>query len=649
MTHSPACRRLAALPLALAAAYCAPSLAQSAALPETTVSATRFPEQPRSLPYGVSVVTAEEIARSGASSVNEALMRVLGIPGRQDFYGGGDYSLDLRGFGTTSDTNQVIVVDGVRISENDLGGTRLAGIPIDSVDRIEVLRGSGAVLYGEGATGGVIVITTKAGAGKQQPNSGSVYAGVGSYGLRDLRANAHLGGGGFSVDLSGQKRKADNHRDNFASDLDAASIGAQWSGERVRVGARLTRDDLDAGLPGALTDAQFAANPRQSPNPLDRASLRNELASAFAEVQAGGWQFGWDVGQRRKQLRSFNFGTTFDYDIQASTSALRARHQATFGGIANELRLGIDLGHWTRDRLGAFASTGTQSSLGVYARDDVTLAGGTRLSAGARTERVRKNLNDGFAPSGLADRVNAWEVGASQPVAADTTVFARLGRSFRLANVDEFSFTTPGVPLRPQTSRDIEIGARWVPAGARVEARLYRHQLTDEIGFDPNGVGTFGPFGANVNLSPTRRQGIEVEAMRELTRAVAVRVNAAVRQSTFLSGPYAGNDVPLSPRRTLAVRGDWSPVAGQRLTGGVQWVGTQTPQFDNACRMPAYTTVDARYAVDWRNAEFSLGVSNLLDKRYYTQAFGCTPAGQVTSIYPEAGRAVTAAVRVNFK
>jgi iron complex outermembrane receptor protein len=124
MTHSRACRRLAALPLALAAAYCAPSLAQSAALPETTVTATRFPEQPRSLPYGVSVVTAEEIARSGASSVNEALMRVLGIPGRQDFYGGGDYSLDLRGFGTTSDTNQVIVVDGVRMSENDLGGTR---------------------------------------------------------------------------------------------------------------------------------------------------------------------------------------------------------------------------------------------------------------------------------------------------------------------------------------------------------------------------------------------------------------------------------------------------------------------------------------------------------------------------------------------
>jgi iron complex outermembrane receptor protein len=90
---------------------------------------------------------------------------------------------------------------------------------------------------------------------------------------------------------------------------------------------------------------QYAANPRQSTTPLDKASLRNELASIFAELQLGAWQLGWDVGQRSKQLRSINFGAPFDYDIHASTSALRARHQATFGGVANELRLGIDLGH----------------------------------------------------------------------------------------------------------------------------------------------------------------------------------------------------------------------------------------------------------------------------------------------------------------
>ena len=55
----------------------------------------------------------------------------------------------------------VLVLDGVRLSENELGGAALSTIPIDTVDRIEIIRGGASVLYGEGATGGVIIITTK--------------------------------------------------------------------------------------------------------------------------------------------------------------------------------------------------------------------------------------------------------------------------------------------------------------------------------------------------------------------------------------------------------------------------------------------------------------------------------------------------------
>jgi iron complex outermembrane receptor protein len=101
------------------------------------------------------------------------------------------------------------------------------------------------------------------------------------------------------------------------------------------------------------------------------------------------------------------------------------------------------------------------------------------------------------------------------------------------------------------------------------------------------------------------------------------------------------------PRRTLAVRADWSPAAQHRLSGGVQWVSSQHPDFANACTMPAYTTADIRYAYEWKQAEFSLGVTNLFDRKYYTQAFVCS-GGVTNGIYPEAGRAATAAVRVKF-
>lgn len=644
--------RLACLPLAIAALvplvafHPAAALAQAPALRETVVTATRFPEPARFLPYGVSVITAQEIERSGAATVNEALMRILGVPGRQDLLGGGEYTVDLRGFGTTADTNQVVVLDGVRLSEADLGGTRLAGIPIESVERIEVLRGSGAVLYGEGATGGVIAITTKAGAGKSRPNGGSVYAGAGSYGLRDLRATANVGSGGFSLDAAAQKRRSDGHRDNFASEFDAASVTGQWAGENLRIGARLSQDDLDTGLPGALSTAQYATNPRQASTPLDRASIDNQRVGVFAETQLGAWQLGFDAARRGKDLRSTFGGFPFDYDIDATNASLRARHAGRIAGLANALVLGIDHNDWERAVLGAFGSTATQRSRAVYARDELTLPTGTRLSAGVRTERFDKQSN-AVPATRLADRLNAWELGANHPVTNEVTVYGRVGRSYRLANVDEFTFTTPGSLLRPQTSRDLELGARWQLEGSRVEARLFRHELEDEIGFDPAAVGPFGPFGANTNFDPTRRQGLELDASHALTREVTVRANAMVRRATFRAGPYAGNDVPLVARRTLALRADWTPGGGHTLSGGVNWVSSRHPDFANTCSMPSYTTADLRYAYEWRQAEFSLGATNLFDRRFYTQAFACA-GGQPSAIYPEPGRAVTAAVRVKF-
>ena len=138
-------------------------LALAGSLPQVVISGTRFAAEADTQPVGISVISADQIRQGGYTTVNEAVMRQLGVPGRLDLNGGGEYALDLRGFGGTSDSNMVIVVDGIRVSEGDTGGTRLAGIPIETVERIEVLRGSNAVLYGEGATAGVIVITTKAG------------------------------------------------------------------------------------------------------------------------------------------------------------------------------------------------------------------------------------------------------------------------------------------------------------------------------------------------------------------------------------------------------------------------------------------------------------------------------------------------------
>jgi iron complex outermembrane receptor protein len=627
-----------------AVASAQPAPAPDARLPPVTVSATRFVERAEALPFGVSVLTADEIRSSGVGTVNEAVMKLLGVPGRLDFFGGGDYALDLRGFGATADSNQVIVVDGIRLSEADLGGTRLAGIPIDAVERIEIIRGSGAVLYGEGATGGVIVITTKAGRGAARRDQADLYAATGSHGLRDARGTGTWAVGDVSLDASLNHRESDNHRANFHSRTDGASLAGQWGRAGLRAGARYAWDTLDTGLPGALTAAQYAADPLQTSTPADRGAIRNHRAGVFAEAVLGDWQVGVDAGWRDKALRSQNSGFAFDYDVDASSQALRARHSARLGGLDNTFVAGLDHDRWKRTVQGAFGTVAQQHSSALYLKDEVTLGNDTRLSAGWRTQHVEKD-NSGAA-AGIDQRPRAWELGVVQPVIAGVSLYGRYGSSFRLASVDEFSFTAPGATLQTQTSRDAEIGARWTHAGGRIELRAYRSALTHEIGFDPSAAGPFG-FGANVNFDPTRRQGLELEATQSIGATANLRVNAATRRARFAGGAHDGKEVPLTPRRTLSLHADVAPAPGHRVDAGVNHVGSQRPDFDNACSMPSYTTADLRYAYQWGRAELALGIANLTGAKYYTLAFACVD-GAVSSIYPEAGRAVTASVRLRF-
>lgn len=634
----------------LVLAVAGPALAQSQ-LPAVTVTATRFTETAETLPFGVSVVTAQDIRTSGASTVNEALMKLLGVVGRLDTSGGNNYGLDLRGFGSTAGSNQVVIVDGLRLNEADLTSAGLSSIPIDTVEKIEVLRGTGAVLYGEGATGGVIVITTKAGSGAHRVNAGQLYVAGGSLGLRESRATATLASGGFSVDVAASDRNSDGHRDNFASATDALSVSAQWSNDRFRLGVRGGRDAFRSGSPGPLTAAQYATDPRQANSLTEYGAAQKSHAGIFAEAYLGAWQWVVDANQRSKDYDSLAFGTPFAYAVDGYNTSVRARHEGTLGSLPNVFVVGHDNTRWERTIVASmFTPAGTQArarSSAWYVKNDITWpSSGTRLSLGYRNEGLDKS--EAQSQSQLDQREHAWEIGLSQEISDSVTAYARTGRSFRLANVDEFSFTNPAVALRAQTSRDTELGARWHAGPSALELRWYRSALRDEIGYDPAGTGPFGPFGANVNFDPTRRQGLELEASHALSAALDLRLNVALRQARFTAGPYQGNDVMLVPKRTVALRADWRPASGHALSGGVSWVSSQSPDFANQCTIPGYATADLRYAYTWGQAELALGIANLTDRKYYTQAFGCTAAGITTSIYPEAGRTITASMLYRF-
>ena len=126
------------------------------------IEATRFPEAVRTLPASVTVLTAEDIAASPARTLPELLSQQAGITMR-DFFGNNAAatSVDLRGFGVTGPQNTLILVDGRRVTDIDLTSVQWAAIPLASIERVEIMRGTGAVLYGDGASSGVINVVTR--------------------------------------------------------------------------------------------------------------------------------------------------------------------------------------------------------------------------------------------------------------------------------------------------------------------------------------------------------------------------------------------------------------------------------------------------------------------------------------------------------
>jgi iron complex outermembrane receptor protein len=652
-----------ALPLALGTALSvlagAPAFAQStneATLAPVVVTASRFASDPALRPIGATVITADKIREAGINNVNEAIRKLGGVYGRQGFSGTQDFSLDLSGFGAASDQNMVVLVDGIRLSENELSPALLSSVPIESVARIEIVRGGSSVLYGDGATGGTIQIITKRGA--KNGTHGTVAAEVGSYGHRELRASASKGWDGFSLDANASTLHADNYRDNNASTQKNFNGGMQWASNEGRIGLRVEAARQDSGFPGSLSLAQFEQNPRQTTTPNDHGSFDTDRYTFFAERHLGSVDLAVDLSHRTKTANSVFSGSSSRYDSQMNQVSPRLRYLSGSANMKNELVAGLDFTNWSRSSVSAFSNgNASQKSRAVYVRDELKL-GKTRLAAGIRHEVFDKDFIDplGFATTAYdkTQSLNAWELQASHMLTSEVDVFAKGGQSYRVANVDENGFTPiSNQPLEPQISHDIELGTTLGKGANKMTARLFRHRLTNEIFYDPTSSNPFTIFdptskGANVNLDPTQRQGVGLDGSIRLASAFVLSGNLQHLSAKFTDGPNTGKEIPLVPRNTASLRLNWLPENGQSAMVGVQWADVQRygGDFSNSCsaRIPSFTTMDARYAKQMGKWEFAIAGSNLTDRHYFTNAFGACQNG----IYPDTGRLLKVSARLDF-
>jgi iron complex outermembrane receptor protein len=642
--HTPA--RTLALGLALSLSFSVLHAQPVAALTEVVVvTATRAPQTPGALAAGVTLIDAAAIEAMGASSVNEAIRWLAGVPGRTSTAGGSDPTLDLRGFGETADSNVVILVDGVRQNEGDSSGTSLSWLPIESVRRIEILRGSAAVLYGEGATGGVIHVLTD---GRQELPRARAQLGVGSDRLRQAKALVSGAAQQWRWQLSASALDGDFHRENFDRSERSGAARIDWRGQGISLTSRLALASSKGGLPGGLTPAEAAAMPSKSFKPFDRGQSDSSNLLLAAQFDVADWRAAFDWSRRRSDTSS-NFvsdGYRSEVGITAMRQGLQAWRDYSALGTLLRTQFGLDAQSWDSDRdskanWGDSQARIRQRSQALFVRQEAAWSEGVwRASAGLRRTLAERSVTGAQAGRIEPDN-NSWELGMVRALPGRGEVYGRLSTSFRLPNADEFSCyvgfgsCTPTAVslLRPQTSGDLEFGWRQSDRRGSRALRVYRSDLRDEIGLDATQFN-------NINYDPTRRQGLESEFKWKPDRASELGAVLNLRSARFTQGPYAGRAVPMVSAQTLTL-------SASRKLGGQHTLGWMTQlqssqrvagDLGNTCadRIAGFGVSRARYAYAEGDWEWAVTINNVLDKSYYNFRTRCSAVAR--SVYPEVGR-----------
>jgi iron complex outermembrane receptor protein len=621
------------------------------------VTATRFEDRYLDKPVNVTIITAEDIRNSTARTVPELLRPLPGIRAR-DNSGSSNVQVDMRGFGTFGDQNTLVLLDGVRISENEQTTVNWTGIPLSAIERIEVMRGSGSVLYGGGATGGTInVITKKPTLGQR---SALVYGGGGTYSSSEAGIGVNLGGESVSLRVNGSYYATENYRDNNRLRQKNALADARWTGERASFSLKAGADDQDLRLPGALSEAQIAADRRQAATPNDFSNRTGGFVVGSAEWAVGAGRLAADLGYREKDIKASIVGSPIDSDTSVWSFSPRFKLPHGLGGWRHNLVAGVDLDDWsflnTTSVFGAPRQPDAfQRNQAVYLQNSTAIGEAWNLSLGGRLHRVEYVVTDLANPGQTDERtrnLTAYDVGLRYQPSATLSPYAKVGSSFRVPNVNDVYNLFTGVVslLEPQTSREQEVGFDIRSGPGTYRIALYHIETDNELYFDPQAF-------VNRNIPPTRRQGLEAEGKWRFARSFDVFVNYTYAMSEFRSGefggvPIAGNEVPLVPRHAANAGAGWAFMPRARGDIVVRYVGEQVFDGDETNtfgrKMPAYTVVDLKLA--WESGGWLLGagVTNLLNEKYFNYAVfdSFTPT---FFAYPQPERSFFATAQFTFR
>ena len=578
----------------------------------------------------LTVIGQETIEKSNASSVAELLRGQAGVHVRDNFGGGNQAVIDLRGFGPSAGNNTLVLVDGRKLNNSaDGAAPDLSLINIDEIAQIEILQGSSGVLYGNQAVGGVVNIISK----QSFEDGASVGIRTGSYGLSRWTASGNKVLGKNRISGSVSDWRSDNYRDHNESENQRLSLRADRidNGWTSFIEAEAVNEDINT--PGALLQDELDEDRRQSASVYEDDFFKTEtrmLRLGLSKVLDAGGTLGFDFAKRdtdRKFTQSFRPSSTFDATQDRDNNLFNASYRVEpmnlgnlrsyiigFSRDATDYTLDSDFGVQAIDQLIQDIYLSTQWSVGSR----------SQIDAGVRYSDQQADIDDTFFKDKLDDALTVFSLGFSHAVDA-VRLFARADQNFRYPTVEEQSLAVPDDEpgLETQTGVSVEIGMEYRSGQNRIRGTLYQINLENEIAFDSTGF-------FNLNLDETRRNGFILEGGRQWSSAFETRLSFTLLDAEISDGDFEGNQLPLVPERTLRLDGNYR--FNPDLSVGVEIIAVDEQvfggDFDNQLeKLDAYQVLNAQASYGRDNWTLGFRINNLLNEEY-------SEAGSVYNSYP---------------
>ena len=575
----------------------------AAALPEVQVSAGRIEQKRFDAPAAVDVIDAETIRDSGPQvNLSDALSSAPGVVSLNRNNYAQDIQISIRGFGARTPFGLRgirLIADGIPATIPD-GQGQSSTVSLTTADRIEVLRGPLAQLYGN-SSGGVIQVFSRE-APATPEGQAQVY--FGSYGLlrSDWQAAGRVGALGIVADYS--TFQTDGWRANSAAKREQFNgILTYTPSSDSRFRLILNHFDMPyAQDPLGLTAAQAANDPRQA----GTNALLNRARKITSQDQVGGVFEHRFSEALRLQARAYT-GTRDNLQYQASATPGSA--SATWVGLSREFQgaglqlsgavrpeaiapftwaLGFDYDRSAEDRQGGATLNGEKvpgsltrdqrdvaTNRDVYGQVNWLVSDRWTLVAGVRSSEVRlssqdRYLVDGDSSGSVPYRATSPVLGVTWHLLDTLNLYANLGRGFETPTLSEVAYTRSGNTivgafndsLLPARSRHAELGMKWLPApGARLDLAVFKINVEDEIVAALSSAGRT----AFANATRTSREGIELAHRQSygghFHSTLAATWLRARYDAAFTSGGGTvadGNAVPAIPDQQVYASLTWT-------------------------------------------------------------------------------------------